>query len=136
MCSNGARIEGGYEAERYALKEIPESVLTLAFEPDVTSNELKCEAKEKTDDEQLNLKIDKTVEEYIEYLALGISNLINIFEPEVIGIGGSFVHFADILLPKLKQKLLDDNMLFNYRDDIEIRVAKLGNDAGIIGAVN
>lgn len=67
MCSNGARIEGGYEAERYALKEIPESVLTLAFEPDVTSNELKCEAKEKTDDEIILVKCTTTNEHIIDY---------------------------------------------------------------------
>ena len=92
--------------------------------------------REKTNDKEINEKIDNTIEEYIEYLSIGISNLINIFEPEVIGIGGSFVYFADVLLPKLKRKLLEDNMLFNYREDIDIKVANLGNDAGIIGAVN
>ncbi len=91
---------------------------------------------EKTDDEEINKKIDQTIDEYTEYLALGISNLINIFEPEVIGIGGSFVYFSSVLIPRLKQKLLEENMLFNTRDDIEINVASLGNDAGIIGAVN
>ncbi|MCI8412006.1 MAG: ROK family protein [Clostridia bacterium] len=134
LCNCGKR--GCFE--KYAsMKSFKDSLRSnLPYREYQTGKMLKDLLKEKTDDEQLNLKIDKTVEEYIEYLALGISNLINIFEPEVIGIGGSFVHFADILLPKLKQKLLDDNMLFNYRDDIEIRVAKLGNDAGIIGAVN
>ncbi len=90
---------------------------------------------ERTDNEDINKKIDETVDEYIEYLAIGISNLINIFEPEVIGIGGSFVFFAESLIPILKQKLLEGNFLFNSRDDIEINVASLGNDAGIIGAV-
>lgn len=90
--------------------------------------------RNKTNSSELNEKMDKVVSEYIENLSIGISNLINIFEPEVIGIGGSFVFFADILLQKLKEKLLEENMLFNPRTDIKIEVAVLKNDAGIIGA--
>ena len=74
------------------------------------------------------------IDEYLTDLSVGISNLVNIFEPEAIGIGGSFVYFAKILLPKLKDKLLNGNLLFNKRDDIIINAAILGNDAGMIGA--
>ena len=77
--------------------------------------------------------IEKTVEEYIEYLSIGISNLINIFEPEAIGIGGSFVYFQDVLLERLKKEIIKDNLLFNKRKEIIIEPALLGNDAGIIG---
>lgn len=134
LCNCGKR--GCFE--KYAsMKAFKDSLRNnLPYREYQTGKMLKNLLKEKTNNEQLNLKIDKTVEEYIQYLALGISNLINIFEPEVIGIGGSFVYFADMLLPKLKQKLLEENILFNHRDDIEIKVAKLGNDAGIIGAIN
>lgn len=79
--------------------------------------------------------INRVVEEFIEDLSIGISNLINIFEPEAVGIGGSFVYFEDVFLDKLKNKLLEKNMLFNPRKDINIEVAVLGNDAGIIGAI-
>ena len=102
---------------------------------------------EKTDSKQLlnilrNTKkedksftiINNIIEEYIENLAIGISNLINIFEPEIIGIGGSFVYFKDILLNKLENKLLKNNLLFNSRNDIKIQTAILENDAGIIGS--
>lgn len=78
--------------------------------------------------------INNIIEEYIENLAIGISNLINIFEPEIIGIGGSFVYFKDILLNKLENKLLKDNLLFNSRNDMKIQTAILENDAGIIGS--
>ncbi len=81
-----------------------------------------------------NPLVANTIDEYITDLSVGISNLINIFEPEAIGIGGSFVYFSDIFLPKLKEKLLNDNLLFNKRDDIIINAAILGNDAGMIGA--
>lgn len=74
------------------------------------------------------------IDEYTTDLSVGISNLINIFEPEAIGLGGSFVYFENLLLPQLKGKLLDGNLLFNKREDIIINTAILGNDAGMIGA--
>lgn len=79
-------------------------------------------------------RIIKTIDEYTQNLAIGISNLINIFEPEVIGIGGSFSHFQSVLFPKLKEKILNSELLFNKRNSINIVIAELGNDAGIIGA--
>ena len=60
--------------------------------------------------------------------------MVNIFEPEAIGIGGSFVYFEDVLLDRLKNEILQDNLLFNGRKEIIIEPALLGNDAGIIGA--
>lgn len=79
-------------------------------------------------------KIEKILKEYIENLAIGISNLVNIFEPEAIGIGGSFVYFEELLLPRLKKEL-NNNLLFNPRENLQVEIAMLGNDAGIIGAV-
>ena len=81
-----------------------------------------------------NEKISGVIDKYIDYLCVGISNLINIFEPDVIAIGGSFIHFSEILLPKIKYTLLNSELLFNKRNDINIKVAELGNDAGIIGS--
>lgn len=79
-------------------------------------------------------KINKMIDEYIEYLSIGISNLVNIFEPEAIGIGGSFVFYEEVFLEKLKRKILEENLLFNERKEIIIQTAILNNDAGIIGA--
>ena len=79
-------------------------------------------------------RIKQVIEEYTGNLAVGLSNLINIFEPEAIGIGGSFAYFEEFLLEKLKEKILNGNLLFNHRDDIIIKSALLQNDAGIIGA--
>lgn len=72
--------------------------------------------------------IESVISEYVENLSVGILNLINIFEPEVVGLGGSFVYFEDVLLDRLKKCL-------KQRADINLSVAVLGNDAGIIGAV-
>ena len=79
-------------------------------------------------------KLQNILNEYTENVSIGICNLINIFEPEAICIGGSFVYFADILIPKLKQNILQSKKLYNKRDDIVIKTATLGNDAGIIGS--
>lgn len=81
------------------------------------------------------MQTNKLIEQYIEYLSIGISNLINIFEPEAIGIGGSFVFYEEIFLEKLKTKLLKDNLLFNERKEMIIQTAILDNDAGMIGAI-
>ncbi len=80
------------------------------------------------------IQTNRLIEQYIEYLSIGISNLVNIFEPEAIGIGGSFVFYEEIFLEKLKTKLLKDNLLFNERKEINIQTAILDNDAGMIGA--
>ena len=77
--------------------------------------------------------IKDIIEEFISNLSIGISNYINVFEPEKIVIGGSFVYYKDILLPKLINKMNEPNMTFN-EEIPEITVTKFNNDAGIIGA--
>lgn len=79
-------------------------------------------------------KINKVIEEYIDNLSIGISNLINIFESEAVVIGGSFVFYEEIFMNKLKEKILNNSLLFNQRKEIIIQTAILGNDAGLIGS--
>lgn len=81
-----------------------------------------------------NLTLKYIINNYIQDLAIGISNIINIFEPEAICLGGSFAYFEDVFLEPLKKLLQEGNLLFNKRCDIIIKLAKLKNDAGIIGA--
>ncbi len=78
--------------------------------------------------------IQNTIEDFLENLSLGIINLINIFEPEIIGVGGSFVYFEDVFLERLREKVNKECKGKAGRDDFEIKSAVLGNDAGIIGA--
>ena len=81
-----------------------------------------------------NQILKEMIKEYIEYLSIGISNIINIFEPEAICLGGSFAEYENIFYEPLKQAILQGNLLINPRHDIIIKLAKLKNDAGIIGA--
>ena len=83
-----------------------------------------------------NEKMDKIINNYISYLSLGIGNLVNIFEPEVIGLGGSIVYIGDIIKMKLQNEIIQKNILFNKRNTINIQIATLGNNAGMVGAAN
>lgn len=123
--------------EKYAsmkvLKDNLRSVLNL---DETTSGEELLEIMRRNSPENDNYeKIEEVISQYIENLSIGIENLICIFEPEVIGIGGSFVYFEDVLLGRLEQKLQAWNQNDRQRREMKIETAILGNDAGMIGAV-
>lgn len=81
---------------------------------------------------------DKTaaavVDRYIYYLSVGICNVINALQPEIICIGGGISHEGDYLLKPL-QKYVDEQRYSIYAaKQTKIVAAQLGNDAGIFGA--
>lgn len=77
----------------------------------------------------------KVVDEYIKYLACGLANMINIFEPEILCIGGGVCNEGDNLLIPLEKKTMEQVYgVDNKKNLTKIKIAKLGNDAGIIGA--
>jgi glucokinase len=73
------------------------------------------------------------VDKYISYLACGISNVINIFQPNVLSIGGGVCGEKDYLLVPLKEAVFKETYTRGDRQT-EIKIAELGNDAGISGA--
>lgn len=77
--------------------------------------------------------VKKFVDEYLDNVAVGISNIINIFEPQAICFGGSFSYYDDIFLDLLNEKVKQH--VFNKDSNFILLSAKLKNDAGIIGAV-
>ena len=119
--------------EKYASMKAYKNKLrdALGLDEKTRGEELLDKLRKNPNDKTLN----KVTDEFIEYLSIGISNLVNIFEPEAVGIGGSFVFFSDVLLDKLKKNILEKNYLFNSRNDIIIVPAVLKNDAGIIGSI-
>lgn len=76
------------------------------------------------------------VDKYIKYLSIGISSIINIFRPEVIILGGGIANQKEKLTSKLQP--IVNNLVFGKEDSQipKIITSQLGNDAGIIGAVN
>ena len=80
-------------------------------------------------------KAGKTVvDKYVGYIAVGIANNINIFQPEIICIGGGVSKEGDNLVLPIKAYVKGEDYARNMDKNVEIKVAKLGNDAGIIGA--
>lgn len=79
---------------------------------------------------------EKIVEEYEEYLACGIANVINIFRPSKVIIGGGLAAQRHNLTIPLQEKV--NRLCFGgeYGQISEIVTSELGNDAGIIGAAN
>lgn len=76
----------------------------------------------------------KVVDKYIKYLAAGLTNMINIFQPEVICIGGGVCNEGDALLLPVRELISKEVYTRNSKNNSQIVIAKLGNDAGIIGA--
>ena len=99
--------------------------------PDTDGIKIKQFIIQNQDNEKLKDMIDK----YLDDLATGITNLINIFEPEAVSLGGSFAYYEDILLNRLERRIIEKGELFNREREIpKFIVAELKNDAGIIGA--
>lgn len=73
-------------------------------------------------------------EKYISYLATGIANIMNIFQPEVITIGGGVCNEGDPLFVPLREQAYKEDFARNSKKHPKIVRATLGNDAGIIGA--
>jgi glucokinase len=76
----------------------------------------------------------EVVNKYIKYLASGITNIINTFQPDILCIGGGVCNEGDYLLTPIKELVKNEVYTRNSSKNTEIVIAKLGNDAGIIGA--
>lgn len=75
----------------------------------------------------------EVVKKYVHYLAQGLSNIINIFQPEVLSIGGGVSsegdYLLDMLVPLIRAEVYGQGIV----NGTDIRIATLKNDAGIIG---
>ena len=88
------------------------------------------------ENEEYSNSLEDILKEYIEYLAIGISNLVNLFEADVVVIGGSFVYYQEVLLERLLQELQEKTLSARVLKKAEIKLASMGNEAGMIGAAN
>lgn len=76
----------------------------------------------------------EVVKAYVYYLSCGLTNIVNIFQPEVISLGGGISNEGDDLLESLLPIIRKEQYGGGIVSQTELRIAKLGNDAGIVGA--
>lgn len=76
----------------------------------------------------------KVVLRYIYYVAIGIINIINALQPDIICVGGGIGHEGDFLLEPLRRHVERERYSLYASKQTELVSAELGNDAGIIGA--
>lgn len=74
-------------------------------------------------------------DEYVDYLACGVVNVVNIFQPDTLAIGGGVSNEAEeqLLLP-VQQRVAHESIPCGRDRRTRIVKAELGNRAGIIGA--
>lgn len=76
----------------------------------------------------------KVVDSYIDMFADGLANIVNIFQPDVIAIGGGVSKEGENLLIPLREKMKGRTFFIGDLKSPQIVTAEMGNDAGIIGA--
>ena len=74
------------------------------------------------------------VDEYIHYFSVGLVDMINIFQPDILCVGGGISNEGETLLAPVREFVDKEQYAMNSAKKTTICRAKLGNDAGIIGA--
>ena len=77
---------------------------------------------------------EAVVQKYVYYIGVGLVNLINIFQPEIICLGGGVCNEGDTLITPLRDMILRERYSRYAHRQTKICIAELGNDAGIVGA--
>lgn len=119
------------EQAKKAAEKNPSSLLNQLVENDLS----KMNAKIPFDAAQQGDRVAQDViYEYTRLLAIGVGNIINMIQPEIIVIGGGVSAQGDNLLLPLVEMVKKE--VFGGGDylNTKIMIAELGNDAGIIGA--
>ena len=139
QCTCGRR--GCWEAYSSATALIREAKVAAARNPFsllgkiVHENMDAVNAKTPFDAAQHGCEVARVViANYLQHVAEGITNLINIFQPEIIVIGGGVCYQGDNILIPIRDKVI--TMIYGGEPALKTRlaIAQLGNDAGIIGA--
>ncbi|HHW30158.1 MAG TPA: ROK family protein [Clostridiaceae bacterium] len=118
------------EQVKEAIRKNPDSLIYRLVEGDLSKINAKvafdaAKAGDSTAVEVIN--------RYYTYVAEGIINTVNIFCPQVVVIGGGISKQGEYLLKPIRE-MVNKYMLFKGNSSMEIRTAKMGNDAGIVGA--
>jgi glucokinase len=76
------------------------------------------------------------IKSFIGDLCCGITNIINILQPEVLAIGGGLSNEGDNIIAPLRESVETGIYTKDNRRNTKIIQAQLGNEAGMIGAAN
>lgn len=77
----------------------------------------------------------EVVDAYIEHLACGLTNLVNIFYPEVLALSGGVANQGEVLLAPLREKVRARSFGSAYAAaHTRLELCTLGYRAGVIGA--
>lgn len=137
-CTCGRK--GCWEAYASATALVRQTKAAMDANPDSVMNELAKETGKVTGRTSFDAmrKGDavarNVVETYIGYIACGLVNVVNIFQPEILCIGGGICNEGETLLAPLRKILENDRYSKYSKKQTKLCVATLGNDAGIIGA--
>ena len=85
---------------------------------------------------QGDIPAKEVVDMYVKYLACGLTNIINIFQPEVITLGGGVSNEGHYLIDPLTPIIEHEQYTRDLPVKTRVVTATLVNDAGIIGAAN
>lgn len=126
-----ASATGLKKTTQEAMKKHPESQLWQLVQGDLE----KVNGKTAFDGKRIHDAIaTQVVEEYLADLGTGIVNIVNIFQPDILCLGGGISKEGDAIIKPLEALLIAQRYSRNARVQTVLRVAALGNDAGIIGA--
>lgn len=126
-----ASATGLINLTRQAMREHPDTVMWKLSEGDIdkVSGRTAYDGMRAGDETACQV-----VDAYVKYVACGILNTVNTFQPDVLCIGGGISKEGDTLLNPIKEIVERDRFTKNLEKQTELKIAKLGNDAGIIGA--
>lgn len=74
------------------------------------------------------------VNQYVAYLACGVGNIINTFQPDMVCVGGGIGNEKENLLGPTRKLIVSERYTVHAKKQTQLVAAVLGNDAGIIGA--
>jgi glucokinase len=78
--------------------------------------------------------VDKVVEEAAEYIGIATANLVNVFNPEVVVLGGGVVEALQDEMMGVIVETVNDYAMPGAMKGVEIVASELGDNAGITGA--
>jgi glucokinase len=76
----------------------------------------------------------RVVAKYQDYLAVGLANMVNVFQPEILCIGGGVCGQGDTLLLPVNEQVMKEQYARTSKNKTKLVIAALGNNAGIVGA--